>query len=170
MPVGVANEINKIQSTFLWGGSDLRKKVHLVKWGDVTLSKRQGGLGVKRVDLMNTCLLLKWWWRFGVEDKSLWKEVISKKYYGSSVIWSPELVRGGRVSKLWEDIVGILLSKPEILGFFQSNSTLVLGDGLRLRFWLDRWAGNVCFKDEFPRLFLLANHKFESVSMLRSRV
>lgn len=83
MPSGVAKDIAKIQAAFLWGGSDLRRKIHLVKWGDVSLSKSQGGLGVKRIDLMNVCLLLKWWWRFGAKEKSLWKDVICKKYYGS---------------------------------------------------------------------------------------
>ncbi|CAL5358449.1 unnamed protein product [Camellia sinensis] len=146
MPTGVAKEIAKIQSTFLWGGSNLRRKIHLVKWGEVTLSKSQGGLGVKRIDLMNVCLLLKWWWRFGAEEKVLWKDVICKKYYGSTEEWSPALVRGGKMSKIWKDIVGIVVSKPEVLGFFNSNTTIELGDGSRTKFWLDNWAGSVCLK------------------------
>lgn len=119
---------------------------------------------------MNVCLLLKWWWRFGAEEKSLWNDVIYKKYYGSIDMWSPELVRGGKMSKIREDIVGIVLSKPEVLGFFQSNSTIVLGDGLRSRFLLDKWAGSVCLKDVLPRLFLLALNKTKYVSMVRTRV
>lgn len=49
MPVGVAKEINKIQSTFLWGGLDLKRKVHLVKWDNVTLSKTQVGWELKEL-------------------------------------------------------------------------------------------------------------------------
>ncbi|CAL5354925.1 unnamed protein product [Camellia sinensis] len=113
----------------------------------VTLSKSQGGLGVKRADLMNVCLLLKWWWRFGVEEKSLWKDVICKKYYGSTDEWSPARVRGGMMSKIWEDIVGIVVSKPEVLGFFNSNTTIELGDGLRAKFWLDNWAGSASLQE-----------------------
>ncbi|CAL5422342.1 unnamed protein product [Camellia sinensis] len=119
---------------------------------------------------MNVCLLLKWWWRFGAEEKSLWKDVICKKYYGSTDEWSPALVRGGMMSKIWEDIVGIVVSKPEVLSFFNSNTTIELGDGLRAKFWLDNWAGSVCLKVLFPRLFLLALNKSESVSTVRARV
>ena len=31
IPAGVAKEIERLQSTFLWGGSDLRRKVHMVR-------------------------------------------------------------------------------------------------------------------------------------------
>lgn len=61
IPAGVAKEIEKLQSSFLWGGFDLRKKVHLVKWDVVTLNKRFGGLGVRRISIINVCLFLKWW-------------------------------------------------------------------------------------------------------------
>ncbi|XP_028073114.1 uncharacterized protein LOC114275301 [Camellia sinensis] len=74
------------------------------------------------------------------------------------------------MSKIWEDIVGIVVSKPEMLGFFHSNTTIELRDGLRAKFWLDNWAGSVCLKDMFPRLFLLALNKSESVSIVRARV
>lgn len=36
IPVGMAKEIEKIQSAFLWGRSDLRRKVHMVKWEVIT--------------------------------------------------------------------------------------------------------------------------------------
>lgn len=74
------------------------------------------------------------------------------------------------MSKIWKDNVGIVLSKPEVLGFFYSNSTIVLGDGRRTRFWLDSWARLDCLKDVFPRLFLLAMIKTESVFSVRNRV
>lgn len=61
MPEGVAKEIDTVQSRFLWGGDELRRKIHLVKWKEISKSKNQGGLGVKRIKLMNDCLLLKWW-------------------------------------------------------------------------------------------------------------
>ncbi|XP_028095431.1 uncharacterized protein LOC114295410 [Camellia sinensis] len=33
LPEGIAKEIDKIQASFLWGGSDLKRKIHLVKCG-----------------------------------------------------------------------------------------------------------------------------------------
>jgi len=52
----------------------------MVKWEEITLSKSNGGLGIKKVRIMNECLLLKWWWRFGSEFDSIWKQVILSKY------------------------------------------------------------------------------------------
>lgn len=59
IPVGMAKEIEKIQSAFLWGGYDLRRKVHMAKWEVITKNKSLGGLGVRRIRTMNECLLLK---------------------------------------------------------------------------------------------------------------
>lgn len=56
----VLKELVKIQSRFLWGGGELKKKVNLVGWNKITKSKKLGGLGVKNLKLMNECLLIKW--------------------------------------------------------------------------------------------------------------
>ncbi|KAL7173002.1 hypothetical protein ACSBR2_032465 [Camellia fascicularis] len=89
MPECVAKEIAKIQSRFLWGGDELRRKIHLVSWDEISKSKSKRGLGFKRIRLMNDCLLLKWWWRFGSENDTLWKQVISSKYSETRRRWWP---------------------------------------------------------------------------------
>ena len=89
MPESVARELDKIQARFLWGGSDIKKKVHLVSWDKVTLAKQDGGLGVKRLRIMNECLLLKWWWRYGCEANALWKRVVEAKYGSGIMTWNP---------------------------------------------------------------------------------
>ncbi|GMP55747.1 hypothetical protein CsSME_00020477 [Camellia sinensis var. sinensis] len=43
LPIGIAKEIDKLKSTFLWGSSELRRKIHMVKWNDVSMNKDQGG-------------------------------------------------------------------------------------------------------------------------------
>lgn len=61
IPVGVAKQIEKIQAAFLWGKSELKRKVHLVKWADLTVDKSQGGLGLRNLREINAYLLIKWW-------------------------------------------------------------------------------------------------------------
>lgn len=39
MPVGVARVIDRIQSNVLWGGFEIRRKIHQVKWNEVCKSK-----------------------------------------------------------------------------------------------------------------------------------
>lgn len=80
IPECVAKELDKIQARFLWGGDEFNKKIHLVKWNEVQLPKKQGGFGIRDIRLMNVCLLIKWWWRYAVEEEALWKSVICAKY------------------------------------------------------------------------------------------
>ncbi|XP_028112697.1 uncharacterized protein LOC114310805 [Camellia sinensis] len=42
MPTYVVKVVEGLQASFLWGGSDLKKKIHLVKWAEVSKSKDQG--------------------------------------------------------------------------------------------------------------------------------
>ena len=37
--------LDQIQRNFLWGGGNLEKKLHLVKWATICLDKKNGGLG-----------------------------------------------------------------------------------------------------------------------------
>ena len=61
IPEKVASEMDKIQARFLWGGCDEKRKMHLVIWDKATVSKEEGGLGIKKIRVMNECLLIKWW-------------------------------------------------------------------------------------------------------------
>ncbi|XP_028072978.1 uncharacterized protein LOC114275182 [Camellia sinensis] len=157
IPVGVAKEIKRLQSSFLWGSSNLRRNIHMVQWVVVTKNKKLGGLGVRRIKNLNQCLLLKWWWRFGVENQSLWKEVICAKYMLVDGRWLPKLI--GRGSKLWSDIIHVVLSNPELHQFYINNSQIVLRDERRVLLWRDKWVGNIRLMDEFHRLLLLSNDK-----------
>ena len=43
----------------LWA-SALDKKIHLVGWKTVCMAKEKGGLGIKKLALLNRALLYKW--------------------------------------------------------------------------------------------------------------
>ena len=45
MPRGVSSRLEKIQRDFLWGSSSTKRKIHLIKWKDVCLSRGGGGGG-----------------------------------------------------------------------------------------------------------------------------
>ncbi|WMV44892.1 hypothetical protein MTR67_038277 [Solanum verrucosum] len=73
--------------SFLWKGSYEGHKFHLVKWENVIMPKQHGGLGIRDLKKHNKSLLTKWWWRYGQEPTSIWKEVVNAKY-GRQDRWS----------------------------------------------------------------------------------
>ena len=46
----------------------------------VCTQKEKGGLGIRKIDLLNKALLGKWIWRFASEKDNIWKRVIGVKY------------------------------------------------------------------------------------------
>lgn len=45
------------------------------------------GLGIRRIQEINTALLSKWAWNFGIVDGKLWKKIISEKYGLQAGLW-----------------------------------------------------------------------------------
>ena len=80
IPRVVSLRLEKIQRDFLWGGGALERKPYLVNWDTVCLDKSKGGLGVRRLSIINRALLCKWNRHFANERDNLWKRVISRKF------------------------------------------------------------------------------------------
>ena len=100
----VANQIEKLQRNFLWGGIGDEPKFHLVKWATVCSPIASGGLGIRKVILFNEDLLGKWLWRFGMERAALWRQVIEVKYGNEWGGWCTRPVNGPYGVRLWKYI------------------------------------------------------------------
>ena len=87
MPKSVIKRLEKIKRDFLWGGGNLERKLHLVKWKVICLSKDKGGLGIRGLLNLNKAILRKWNWRFAIEDNTLWKDIIRLKYGAEEGGW-----------------------------------------------------------------------------------
>ena len=72
--------LDKLNRDFLWGNRANQKKIHLVKWDDVCLPKMNGGLGIKKMKVMNQVLLAKAGWRLLQNDSGLWANMLKGKY------------------------------------------------------------------------------------------
>ena len=76
----MANRIERLQRNFLWGSFGDDPKIHLVKWTTICAPISSGGLGIRKIRLINEALLGKWFWRFGIEEDAFWRRVIEMKY------------------------------------------------------------------------------------------
>ena len=44
------------------------------------MGKKDGGLGIRKLHILNKALLGKWSWRFVSKRESFWKKVVARKY------------------------------------------------------------------------------------------
>ena len=161
-PLKVCARLKRIQRQFLWGGSDLDKKVSLVSWATVCTEKRKCGIGIKNFSKMNKALLSKWNWRFANERNSLWRKVIGSKFGESPDGWHTRDLRGSYGTSLWKEI------RKEWPSFFQ-NAVFSLGDIRRINFWKDIWCGEEALCSRYPSLFNLAPNKEAKIADIWDR-
>ena len=104
MPKVVVRRIEKVQRDFLWEGGNMERKVHLVKWKVVCTDKDKGGLGLRKLALLNKALLGKWIWRYACDKDNLWKQVIKVKYGQEGVGWRQKKANGAVGVGVWKEI------------------------------------------------------------------
>lgn len=72
--VKIEHRINKIRRSLLWYGNK-----DLVKWRTM-LKHKNDRRRIKNLRMHNKCLLMKWLWRFNLEEEALWNRVVRVKY------------------------------------------------------------------------------------------
>ena len=154
--------LERIQRQFLWGGSDLDKKISLVSRATVCSNKSKGGIGIKSFSKLNKALLCKWSWRFANDINALWRKAICCKFGESVGGWHTRDLRSGYGTSLWKEI------RNEWLGFFQ-NAVFALGNERTINFWNDVWCGEEALSNSFPSLFNLALNKEAKVADIWDR-
>ncbi|RVW40617.1 putative ribonuclease H protein [Vitis vinifera] len=157
MPQDVARRLEKLQRDFLWGGGSLERKVHLINWEVVCAQKEKGGLGIRRIALLNKVLLGKWLWRFAFEEDKLWKKVIMEKFGQEGLGWRTNEARGTFGVGVWKEIL-------KEADWCWDNIEFKVGKGTKVRFWTDHWCGNAALSQTFPLLFELAAHRNATVN------
>ena len=149
LPRKVKLRLDKVQRDFLWGGESLERKPHLVKWVTICSKRRNRGLGVKNLSILNNALLSEWSWRYAREKDAWSVEVIRRKYGEEEGGWSSCFPRKSYGVGLWKS-----LSRWSVL--VSNHFSFVVGDGKRTKFWKESWCGDTSLIDAYPSLFTIA--------------
>jgi hypothetical protein len=161
MPSKVWKEVVTIQRNFLWGGVSKKRSICWVKWEDVCKPKKDGGLGIKDLRLVNMSLLAKWRWRLLLGEEEVWKSVVKAKY-GNRAIGKAELdvnTFGNGCSHWWRDLCNL----DKGVNWFTQVVKKKVGRGNSTLFWKDTWVGNQSLEQQFPRLYSISTQQEEMV-------
>ncbi|GFZ01931.1 hypothetical protein Acr_15g0005400 [Actinidia rufa] len=126
----IIEQVEKCNRTFLWGGTEDRRKIHLVAWKDICCPNSDGGLGLHDLNAFNKAMLGKNAGKIFNNHGSLWVRVIrSKCLANGKTVWDKLATSA---SQTWKSFYG----GTEIL---QRGLRWQLGNRRTIRFWTDLW-------------------------------
>ena len=64
----------------------------------------------------------------------------------------------------WRDIEQIAWKETPTSRAFFENISVRIGNGSRVKFWLDKWAHKLALRELFPMLFTLSSQQLETIS------
>lgn len=80
IPKAVYQKLEQLQRAFVWVDTEEHHKPHLVCWEVCCLPKANGGLGFRRLDLVNNAFIMKLVWGVISNPNALWAQVLNGKY------------------------------------------------------------------------------------------
>ncbi|XP_026378236.1 uncharacterized protein LOC113272641 [Papaver somniferum] len=98
-PETVIKECEKIIRNSLWSGDPAVKTLVTVKWDEVNAPLIEGGLGVRRLEVMNKALLMKLLWKIETEEVE-WTQFMRAKYKNKNNEW----ISSYKQSSIWPGI------------------------------------------------------------------
>jgi hypothetical protein len=139
----------------------MKRRISWVKWTDICKPKKEGGLGIRDLRLVNLSLLAKWRWKLLTNDDEVWKNLIVAKY-GEHVLGNVRLettLGSLNCSQWWKDVCRL----DGHDGWFNIVVAKKLGRGNSFKFWKDIWVGDQALEQRFPRLFSISVQQEEVI-------
>ena len=130
IPLGLCHDIESLIKKFWWGQRGDRRKIHWLKWDEMTKSKMVGGMGFRDLALYNDSLLAKQAWRLQHNTSSLFYKVFKARFFPSCSIMEAHDSRSA--SYAWRSI----LKGREVL---QRGARWRVGNGESIKIWQHSW-------------------------------
>ncbi|KAF7807224.1 ribonuclease H [Senna tora] len=133
IPKSISLEVERMQRNFIWGHDHEHRKAHPIGWSTLCKPKGCGGLGFRRMELMNSAFLMKLGWKFMTEKDNLCCQVMVAKY-GRNCNLTQGAISKTHDSVLWKELVKLW---PQV----RDLQRWCVGDGSNIYFWTDKVGG-----------------------------
>ena len=132
IPLGLCHEIESLVKKFFWGQRGDHRKIHWVRWDELTKSKMVGGMGFHDLALHNDSLLAKQAWRLLHNHSSLFYKVFKARFFPFPHCSIMEAMDSRSASYAWRSI----LKGRDVL---QRGVRWRVGNGKSIKIWQDYW-------------------------------
>lgn len=130
LPKRFYEKVDSLCSAFLWKNRTTSAAGARVSWKDICKPKKEGGLGLRKLDEFEMVFRLKRLWLFFSASGSLWVPwLINNRFQGQS-IW---LVNDSQ--RFCRTVRSMLQLRQELHSFLRCS----IGDGKTALFWYDYW-------------------------------
>ncbi|KAJ4789072.1 RNA-directed DNA polymerase (reverse transcriptase)-related family protein [Rhynchospora pubera] len=104
LPSSVAAKIELMIRSFFWESAG-KQKMHLISWDHITMPKNSGGLGLRKIEVLNKAMMLKILWKLACKEceGAPWVKLLRAKYLSTKCLWLSGQPRN--CMKLWRSIM-----------------------------------------------------------------
>ncbi|XP_022041188.1 uncharacterized mitochondrial protein AtMg00310-like [Helianthus annuus] len=167
-PKKVIQKLEAIRRNFVWGSKVGKNKICWIAWKTMVRPREYGGFGIGDLRNTNLALLVKWAWKYKTNQEALWAKVVTAIHENKR--HHKYIPVNKRFTGIWKDITGSYneLSKKSIN--LKERLVAKIGDGKKIKLWLDNWAGELPLRDRYPELYKIAKNKQETVAKHGTKV
>lgn len=156
-PKWVIKRIESLRRNFFWnGGIDYTGGGCPFASKNVCRSKKEGGLGILDLAMMNQAILAKWWLKFYTAPELQWNKIVRALYYQRRRPFYER--RSSRPFSQWWKVV------TRHNDIFKCGVSYMLGNEKPINLWIDRWCGDVTLQTLFPIVYEGVVRKFIRIS------
>ena len=134
LPKSILDGMEKMCRAFFWGQQKDEQKMAWVSWEKMFLPKKEGGMGIRNLDVFNRALLAKQAWRIISMPGSLMAKVLKGKYFPTKNFF--EVGNNPNASFTWKSIISVK-------NVVKKGVCRVLGNGKNTCIWQDPWVPNL---------------------------
>ena len=130
LPLGLYDDIEAMIKKFWWGQRGNKRKIHWIRWSELTKSKMVGGMGFRNLAHFNDALLAKQAWRLLHNKGTLFYKVFKAKFFPNTSLLEAKDTSSG--SYAWKSI----LYGHDVIN---DGACWRVGNGKSIKIWQHHW-------------------------------